>query len=246
MALFNVETVEIKGSNLIEASAGTGKTYSIAILTLRLILENNIPISEILMVTFTNAAVAELETRIREFVGKAYKESVGQSSGDNIIRNVVLSTQNNIGEKETTQRLKNAILFLDETSIMTMHGFCQRTLSEFAFETGQVFGAETLSSDAIDVLITDCLNDFWRKQITTMDISLLKYIIKQNFNQKALKDVVDASLSGKKLLPLADLPLDFLSVKNQAEILASFIELETKIQEKEQEIFKVIEENHED
>lgn len=246
MSPFNVETVEIKGSNLIEASAGTGKTYSIAILTLRLILENNIPISEILMVTFTNAAVAELETRIREFVGKAYKESIGQSSGDNIIRNVVLSTQNKIGIRETTQRLKNAILFLDETSIMTMHGFCQRTLSEFAFETGQVFGAETLSSDAIDVLITDFLNDFWRKQITTMDISLLKYIVKQNFNQKALKDVVDASLSGKKLLPLADLPLNFLSFKNQAELLASFIELETKIQEKEQEIFNLIEENHED
>jgi exodeoxyribonuclease V beta subunit len=119
MSPFNVETVEIRGSNLIEASAGTGKTYSIAILTLRLILENNIPISEILMVTFTNAAVAELETRIREFVGKAYKESVGQSSGDNIIRNVVYATQNKIGVAETTQRLKNAILFLASSTSLS-------------------------------------------------------------------------------------------------------------------------------
>ncbi|HET8829092.1 MAG TPA: UvrD-helicase domain-containing protein, partial [Pelobium sp.] len=62
---FNASTVALEGTNLIEASAGTGKTYSIAILVLRLLLEKNISIKEILMVTFTKAAVAELEERIR-------------------------------------------------------------------------------------------------------------------------------------------------------------------------------------
>ncbi len=68
---FDATIVPLEGSNLIEASAGTGKTYSIALLTLRLIIEKNIPIEKILMVTFTKAAVAELEIRIRAFVRMA-------------------------------------------------------------------------------------------------------------------------------------------------------------------------------
>ena len=61
---FNASTVALKGSNLIEASAGTGKTYSIAILVLRMVIEQKIPIQNILMVTFTKAAVAELAAAI--------------------------------------------------------------------------------------------------------------------------------------------------------------------------------------
>jgi exodeoxyribonuclease V beta subunit len=220
MRPFVVESVEIKESNLIEASAGTGKTYSIAILTLRLIVEKNIPIGEILMVTFTNAAVAELESRIREFVGKAYRSSVGILSGDTIIDNIVNNSKDTIGEVETSLRLKNALLFLDETSIMTMHGFCQKTLSEFAFETQQVFGAETLSKDAVNVYIIDGLNAFWRKHITTLDISLLKYLTEIGFNQKMLFDIVDQALAGKKLVPLAEIQTDFLTYESQMEILA--------------------------
>ncbi|HHV40421.1 MAG TPA: UvrD-helicase domain-containing protein, partial [Bacteroidales bacterium] len=64
---FNALTVPLQGTNLIEASAGTGKTYSIALMVLRLVLEQGRPLREILMVTFTNAAVAELEVRIRLF-----------------------------------------------------------------------------------------------------------------------------------------------------------------------------------
>ena len=75
---FNPTTVPLQGSNLIEASAGTGKTYSIAILALRLILEKNVSIREILMVTFTKAAVAELEERIRKFIRSGYKCAQGE------------------------------------------------------------------------------------------------------------------------------------------------------------------------
>ena len=68
---FKVVTVDLGGSNLIEASAGTGKTFSIGILVLRLILEKEIDLRKILMVTFTKAAVAELEHRIRLFIREA-------------------------------------------------------------------------------------------------------------------------------------------------------------------------------
>ena len=73
MKTFDATSVVLEKRNVIEAGAGTGKTYSIAILVLRLILEKNIPVQQILMVTFTKAAVAELEMRIREFIALAYQ-----------------------------------------------------------------------------------------------------------------------------------------------------------------------------
>ena len=56
----------LQGQILIEASAGTGKTYTIAALVARLVAEEGIPIDEILVITFTRAATAELQGRIRE------------------------------------------------------------------------------------------------------------------------------------------------------------------------------------
>src|SRR4028118_2348169 len=82
---FNASTVPLKASNLIEASAGTGKTYSIAVMVLRLVLEKRISVKEILMVTFTKAAVAELEERIRLFIREAHKASQGGVIADSTI-----------------------------------------------------------------------------------------------------------------------------------------------------------------
>ena len=55
----------LAGFNLIEASAGTGKTYTITALYLRLVVEARIPVNRILVVTYTNAATKELRDRIR-------------------------------------------------------------------------------------------------------------------------------------------------------------------------------------
>jgi exodeoxyribonuclease V beta subunit len=144
---FDPSTVALDASNLIEASAGTGKTYSIAILTLRLVLEKKIPIQQILMVTFTKAAVAELETRIRQFMRNALKVSQGAVINDETITAIVQSSidEEAVGAMETERLLKEAVLFLDETAILTIHSFCQRILTEFAFETSQVFGSEILT-----------------------------------------------------------------------------------------------------
>src|SRR5688572_9533270 len=115
MQKFDALTVPLSRSNLIEASAGTGKTYSIAILVVRLVLEKRLPIKEILMVTFTKAAVAELEERTRLFIRSAYKVSMGESIGDETITAIVESHP----DREEAQRLlKEAVLFLDETSVL--------------------------------------------------------------------------------------------------------------------------------
>ena len=87
---FEAKNVTLSGSNSIEASAGTGKTYSIAILVLRLILEKKLRISEILLVTFTEAAAAELKERTMKFLYLGLKEvqQLG-SSGDETIQYII-------------------------------------------------------------------------------------------------------------------------------------------------------------
>ena len=193
---FDPLTAPLQGSNLIEASAGTGKTYSIAILTLRLILEEKISIREILMVTFTKAAVAELEERIRKFIRSAYKCAQGETIGDKTISELVQSSIRKIGEEETVQILKEATLFLDETSVLTIHSFCQQTLTEFAFETNQLFGAD-LVQDTSSILEEE-VQKFWRKHITTIQPGLLSILIDFNLNQSSITKIVQQHLAGKR------------------------------------------------
>jgi exodeoxyribonuclease V beta subunit len=168
---FDALQVELEGSNLIEASAGTGKTYSIAVLVLRMIVEKGISIRDILMVTFTNAAVAELEERVRLFLRSALRAAEGLPVRDLNIVGLVEAAAMDQGKDIVLQRLQDAVLFLDEASIMTIHSFCQNVLNEFAFETQQLFGME-LQANA-DVLIEEELNQFWRRHITTLPKSLL-------------------------------------------------------------------------
>lgn len=198
---FDAATVALEGSNLIEASAGTGKTYSIAILVLRLVLEQQLSVKEVLMVTFTKAAVAELEERIRLFIRSAYKVSTGNTIKDDNITSLVQKAVAASDAKQVAQRLKEAVLFLDETSVLTIHSFCQQTLNEFAFETDQLFGAEMLEDP--QQLVQDEVQRFWRKHVTTLETNLLQHI----WSKDLMNNIVQASmehLSGKKYLSYDD------------------------------------------
>ena len=185
MIEFDVKKVTLKGSNLVEASAGTGKTFSLAILALRLIIEKDIPVNRILMVTFTNAAVAELEARIRLFIKLAFKVAKGEKIDNEVITEIVEAHNNT---EEAKDRLNRSLRVLHETSIQTIHSFCQETLTEFAFETNQIYGAEIISdfSDIID----DIVKDYWRKKMAILPdtyglkISNLKKILMNILSDK--------------------------------------------------------------
>ena len=195
---FDAVQVPLEGSNLIEASAGTGKTYSVAILMLRLIVEKKLLVKEVLMVTFTKAAVAELEERIRLFLRLAYKYARGEEIEDTTIITVVDKAFGELGEEEVIRLLYDAVLFLDETSVLTIHSFCQQTLTQFAFETKQLFGAETLQET--DAVLQDEVNKFWRKEVTTLPSDLLELLIEANFSRKSIASVVKEHIGGKQYL----------------------------------------------
>ena len=171
---FDALQVHLEGSNLVQASAGTGKTYSISVLVLRMIIEDEIPVNEILMVTFTNAAVAELEERVRYFILEAHRYAHDHSTETKEISQIIDKAIQNTSKKEVRQILTNTLLLLDEIQIFTINSFCQNMLTEYAFETGQLFSSQILA-DQTQYLIRFA-NEYWREHISILSKFLLETI----------------------------------------------------------------------
>lgn len=155
---FDLLASPLDGTNLIEASAGTGKTYAIAGLFLRLLLEKHLAPAEILVVTYTVAATEELRDRIRGKIRAALDVLNGAGATEPFIEDLV----GGIGDrKDARARLREALRSFDETPIFTIHSFCQRMLSENAFESGSPFDTELLPDER--ELREEIVRDFWRR-----------------------------------------------------------------------------------
>ena len=161
MQSLNPQTVPLVDTNLIEASAGTGKTYTISLLYLRFVLESEpaLSVDQILVVTYTTAATKELKDRIRMRLSEAL---LAFSSPDNAEGEYQELCANSTDHGDAILRLSRALLSFDEASIFTIHSFCQRALKETAFDAGLAFETELLDSD-LD-LMQDLLDDYWRKE----------------------------------------------------------------------------------
>jgi exodeoxyribonuclease V beta subunit len=200
MKKFDVCNIEIQGKNLIEASAGTGKTYSIALLILRLLLEKSIGIENMLIVTFTNAAVAELDIRIRKSIQQAYSIARNKSvdnDKNSDLEQIVKKTISLIGQQKTAELLKNAILFIDELSIYTIHSFCQATLTDNAFESGILFNSDIIE-DQTEIIEKETQR-YWRTKVTVLDKNILNVLIEKKFAPGLIEKVFSEVNSGKKL-----------------------------------------------
>jgi exodeoxyribonuclease V beta subunit len=159
-----VNTELLKGVNLIEASAGTGKTYAIAMLVLRFVVEQDIDIKKLLVVTFTKAATEELKDRVRSRLVEARRALDGQTESiDSNMTAWLDKVGLQIEPDQIRTRLQAALLDIDQAGIFTIHGFCQRVLREHALESGQLFDAEL--TDELAAIKQACADDFWRKQI---------------------------------------------------------------------------------
>ncbi|MDR0735485.1 MAG: exodeoxyribonuclease V subunit beta [Zoogloeaceae bacterium] len=156
------------GVTLIEASAGTGKTWAICALVLRLVLEQQRAIGEILILTFTRAATAELKERVRGRLLEtmAFLE-YGQHADDNFIPWLIAALEEK-GKSRAEMRacLRHALVTFDEAAIFTLHGFCQRALSDAPFAAGQPFTQEFVGAErGNDDLLHETVADYWRRTI---------------------------------------------------------------------------------
>lgn len=159
----------LAGVKLIEASAGTGKTYAISNLYLRYVLAG-FQVSQILVVTFTNAATEELRGRIRKRLHEAQR-CLEQRDGDrdllddDFLAGLLRELRGtDAAQCETAlSRLRVAVRSMEEATIFTINGFCQRALTEHAFSSGQAFALELIRDD--DALWQDALKDWWRRAV---------------------------------------------------------------------------------
>ena len=160
-----------RGRYLIEASAGTGKTYTITHLVLRLIL-SGVPVRKILVATFSNAAAEELKTRILELLNAELDKLISEpeqnreSAPDPAPGNTAALSQPDLfdvsdrdepprtGEEASSGKLKERILLrlavssIDEMTVGTIHGFCQKMLREFALKSGKGFETELIPDES--------------------------------------------------------------------------------------------------
>ena len=158
MKPFDLLNADLSGTQLIEASAGTGKTYTIAGIYLRLIIEKALAVEQILVVTFTKTATEELKDRIYTKLDQARQGVESGFSTDDMVNALVHRITS---RQQALQRLEAALADFDRAAIFTIHGFCQRLLTEFAFETGSLYEMELIADPA--PIINEVAEDFWRQ-----------------------------------------------------------------------------------
>ena len=182
--------VPLVGTSFIEASAGTGKTYALTTLYLRLLVEHALQPADILVVTFTQAATAELRERIRSR-----------------IRDAIASVE---GGEASAAHLRRALQSFDEAAIFTIHGFCQRTLQESAFESGLAFDAELVEKPESSK--RTLAHDLWTRLLADEDEAFREWLAagvgrrRWQFEPDALFDLIDRYLGADETMPVLPEP----------------------------------------
>jgi len=200
---FSVREIELSGSSLIQASAGTGKTYSIALLFVRLVL-SGIKADSILTVTFTNAATSELKGRVINFLKNALTYLNDEKSADENkeLFEIINDYKKSEGFDTVRDRLASAGRDIDNIQIFTIHGFCKRIISENAFETGTLFNMDITAN--IDEIVQSAVESFWRREIQKIPKAILEEISPNGwFSIEKIAGLVKGrrSISDLKILP---------------------------------------------
>jgi exodeoxyribonuclease V beta subunit len=206
MTRLDVVNAPLDGINLIEANAGTGKTWTITALYLRLLLEAQRSVESILVMTFTDAATAELRDRIRRRLSDArIVFERGEADEDDPFLAGLLGRIPD--RKQALLQLSSALRNFDQAPIYTIHGFCQRVLGDRAFESGMPFETEILPDQSM--VLQEIAEDFWRKTFYAATPLFIRYVLERKLDPKKLKDELQARI-GKPYLEIRkpDIPRD--------------------------------------
>ncbi len=197
-------TFPLFGERLIEASAGTGKTFTIATLYLRLLLghgERNayakpLNVDQILVVTFTEAATTELRDRIRQRIHEARVAFSCSQSADPVIGRLLSDC-----DAEThhfhAKRLLAAERQMDEAAIFTIHGFCQRMLKQNAFESGALFETEFITDES--QIKFNAIADFWRSNFYQYKDAMVEMVHDFWSSPRALLKAINPYLANEEI-----------------------------------------------
>ena len=193
MIALNPYTLTLNQTSLIEASAGTGKTYTITTLAVRLIAAG-FPIESILVVTFTEAAAAELKMRIRSRLAGVLADLESAADQDDDLLRYVLSLPDPCLVKA---RIAHSLTCFDQAAVMTIHSFCYKILREHAFESGAGFDLE-LAPDSAVFKRQVCM-DFFMTRISNLDPLDLNLLAQQGATPENFLKEFKLVLSGKDM-----------------------------------------------
>ncbi|MCU6182430.1 exodeoxyribonuclease V subunit beta [Citrobacter cronae] len=201
----------LTGERLIEASAGTGKTFTIAALYLRLLLglggsaafPRPLTVEELLVVTFTEAATEELRGRIRSNIHELRIACLRETTDNPLYARLLDEIAD---KKQAAQWLLLAERQMDEAAVFTIHGFCQRMLSLNAFESGMLFEQQLIEDESL--LRYQACADFWRRHCYPLSRDIAQVIFETWKGPQALLRDIDRYLQGEapviKAPPSAD------------------------------------------
>src|SRR5882724_8591247 len=168
-----------KGFTVIEASAGTGKTTTISAIVLRLLVEQGIPIEQILVTTYTELATAELRGRIRDTILDALTQQHLP-----FVQEIIKKATD---RKQFERKLKLALQSFDEAPVFTIHGFCARILADRAFESGVLFETELVTDQSR--FVHEVADDFWRAHFYSDD-SIMAGLVRERLTPARLAELL--------------------------------------------------------
>ncbi len=235
-------SMKLDGVKLIEASAGTGKTYTIANLYLRYILAGK-DVSSILVVTFTKAATDELRGRIHARLHQTlvFLKNNTAPEDDTFLQLLLNSIRDSDQLEIAKTRLQLAVRNMETTSIFTIHGFCQRALTDHAFFSQQPFRVSIATDDT--EMWQNALKDWWRKNSYNLNSTNAVLFVECHSSlddfialQRPLRNTVAT------LLPATDKTLDSLYGEwNQLKLAIDILGAEWR--QNKAEIIKILEDS---
>ena len=182
------------GLTLLEAGAGTGKTYSLVRIIVRELVEKELDPSEIVTVTFTRAATAEIKSRLHDLLSEVLRElKLPADEMNNDIAKAWIS-QGEEWVENAKRRLSIALSAFDSIPIFTIDGFFQRLLKEYAFESNVLFSIELEPDDS--PLIHTALQDYWRQHVYNLKgdaLALFQQSVDFNKAKKFLSEALRSS-----------------------------------------------------
>ena len=181
----HAHTFPLRGSHLIEASAGTGKTWTIAALYVRLVLghgqDGSAPVrpmlpQDVLVMTFTRAATRELSDRIRSRLTEAAQVFRGMAqTDDDFLQQLKDGYPEGEPREQAAHRLALAAQAMDDAAVYTIDAWCQRMLREHAFDSGSLFEENLVGDEA--ALRLEAVQDYWRQQLYPMGTALVTQVL---------------------------------------------------------------------
>ena len=189
MTLVHPAFAPLDAPTLVEASAGTGKTYTITTYFVRAIVEQGLSPKDILIVTYTRAATSELRARARERIVDALARLEGRGGEPDVLDEIIAQASEYHGRAELERRLRNALGSMDQAAIFTIHGFCQRLLQDHPLVFGIDFDFEVAEDRSS--LHAELASDFWASDLHRQPEWLVRALADQTVTTKHLTEIAN-------------------------------------------------------